>query len=354
MSSPALGGVAATSETVIVSDRDPADRVDIFRCFNADGSERWTFRYASPGMLDYGNSPRATPEIHGDLVILAGAHGAIHAVGLADGKIRWKKHLQKDYGGPGNLSWGFCSSPLIVDNQLILNPGSSTASIVALNVVTGDEIWRTAGNPPGHGSFIVFEAAGKKQVVGYDNETLGGWDLATGERQWTLKPRRQGDFNVPTPIAWGDKLIVATENNGTRVYGFDASGKIIPEALSTNEELVPDCHSPVMVNETLFGVSDGLFCLRPANRLKTVWHREAAPFSEYASLIVSSNRLLLTSLKGKLVLASTEANEFKQIGELQLFENEEGLYSHPALVGRRLYVRGTKSLVCVELPDSPN
>ena len=33
MSSPALAGVAATGELVVVADRDPADRVDIFRCY---------------------------------------------------------------------------------------------------------------------------------------------------------------------------------------------------------------------------------------------------------------------------------------------------------------------------------
>lgn len=349
MSGPALGGVAATSQAVIVSDRDPADRTDIFRCFNADASERWTIRYTAPGILDYGNSPRATPEIHKDLVILAGAHGTVTAVGLSDGKVRWKKHLQKDFGGPDNLSWGFCSSPLIADDRLILNPGSPAASVVALNVATGDVIWKTPGNPPGHGSFIIFEIAGRKQIVGYDNESLGGWDLESGKRQWTLKPRRQGDFNVPTPIVWGDKLIVSTENNGTRVYEFNSQGEINPDALATNEDLVPDCHSPVLANHRLFGVSSGLLCLNPSQQLGTVWKQEAIPFSEYASIIVSPKRLLLVSLKGKLVLASTERDEFKLLAERQLIENEEGLYSHPALVGRVLYVRGSKSLLRVDL-----
>src|SRR4029079_7374213 len=93
MASPALGGVAATRDVVIISDRDPADRVDIFRCFNADGSERWTLRYPAPGELDYGNSSRATPLIDGELVFLAGAQGHLHAVEWASGKIRWKKHF---------------------------------------------------------------------------------------------------------------------------------------------------------------------------------------------------------------------------------------------------------------------
>lgn len=75
MSSSALAGVAATREAVLVADRDPADRSDVFRCFNADGSERWTLRYPATGELDYGNSSRSTPYIHGGLAFLSGCRG---------------------------------------------------------------------------------------------------------------------------------------------------------------------------------------------------------------------------------------------------------------------------------------
>ena len=34
---------------------------------------------------------------------------------------------------------------------------------------------------------------------------------------------------VPTPIAVDGSVLVSTENNGTRLYHFDAAGRIIPE-----------------------------------------------------------------------------------------------------------------------------
>jgi hypothetical protein len=36
-------------------------------------------------------------------------------------------------------------------------------------------------------------------------------------RLWRLVPAFDGDFNVPTPIAVDGKLLVSTENNGTRL-----------------------------------------------------------------------------------------------------------------------------------------
>ncbi len=352
LSSPALAGVAATRDVVIVADRDPADRVDIFRCYNTDGTDRWFLRYPAPGRLDYGNSPRATPQIHGELVFLQGAHGHLRAVELATGKIRWQKHFQKDFGGPDKLSWGFCSSPLIADGRLIINPGGPETSLVALDPATGDVLWKSPGNAPGHGSFVIANLGGKRQLVGYDVDSLGGWDAATGHRLWTLTPERTGDFNVPTPIIWGEKIIVATENNGTRIYGVSDQGIIQPKPIAFNDQLLPDCHSPILVSSRLFGVSDHLFCLDATRNLTQIWRENDRQFRDYASLIGSPERVLVTTLKGRLLLFSTDASQFSKLSDVQLIEDEAGLYSHPAIVGQRLYVRGSNSLVCLNLEGS--
>ncbi len=352
LSSPALAGVAATRELVIVADRDPADRVDIFRCYNADGTERWTLRYSAPGKLDYGNSPRATPQIHGELVFLQGAQGHLHAVDLATGKTRWKKHFQKDFGGPVNLSWGFCSSPLIADGRLIINPGGAETSLVALEPSTGDVLWKSPGRAPGHGSFIVANLGGKQQLVGYDVDSLGAWDAASGQRLWTLTPDRPGDFNVPTPVIWGEKIIVATENNGTRMYDVSKQGTIQSTPTSRNDRLVPDCHSPILVGSRVFGVSDHLFCLDATRNLTQIWRENDRQFREYASLIGSPQRVLITTLKGRLLLFRTDTAEFSKLSDVQLMEDEAGLYSHPAIVGNRIYVRGSNSLVCLSLASA--
>ena len=75
------------------------------------------------------------------------------------------------------------------------------------------------------------------QVVGHDAESLAGWDAASGERLWRLVPALEDDFNVPTPVPAGGRLLVSSENNGTRLYAFDDQGKIVPEPIALNDEL---------------------------------------------------------------------------------------------------------------------
>jgi outer membrane protein assembly factor BamB len=43
------------------------------------------------------------------------------------------------------------------------------------------------------------------------------------------------------------------------------------------------------------------------------------------------------------------AGEFDGVTRMKVFDGDRGVYSHPAFVGRRAYVRGSTQVVCVDL-----
>jgi len=344
-----LSGIAVSGERVIVADRDPADRIDVFRCLKADtGDELWTHQYPAMGDLDYGNSPRATPLVHAGLVYLLGAFGDLSCEKLDDGSLVWQKSFTRDFGAK-LPTWGWSSSPLVVDGRLIVNPGAEGASLAALDPKTGAVLWQTPGKPAAYASFIVGTFGGVRQVVGYDAISLGGWDPATGRRLWVLLPPFSGDFNVPTPIDFGGKLLVATENNGTRLYGFDERGVIQPKALAEHEDLAPDTTTPVLAGGRLLGAWGGLFCLDPADALSERWTGADDAFEDHVSLLTDGKRLLVTSAEGELLLVDLTGDDYRLISRLPLFGDDAEVLSHPALVERKLYVRDGRSVICVGL-----
>ena len=347
--SKGLGGIAATKDYVLVSDRELEDGFDAFKCFEAaTGKEAWSYRYPAAGNLDFGNSSRATPQIHGDLVFFFGAFGHLTCCELATGKPIWDMNIRTKFGADDERKWGMCSSPLIVDGKLIVNPGGKEASLVALEPKTGKVIWKSQGKPASHGSFIAGKFGGKLQIVGYDSDSLGGWDPDNGKRLWTIKPPKQ-DFNVPTPIQVGELLLVSTENSGTRLYRFKDGGEIDPKPVAANADLKPDTHTPVVIGERVFGVWNRLYCLDLKNDLKELWTNEDNVYLTYASLIATDKRLLVTTLEGELLLIDAASKDGKPIGRAKLLKDEQGVYSHPALVGTKFYLRGNSALICVEL-----
>jgi len=344
-----LAGIVADEQHLLVGDRDPMDQMDVFRCLRTDtGEQLWQISYPAQGDLDYGNSSRSAPVVRDGRVFVLGAFGDLHCLNLADGEVVWRKNLIAHFGAKLPI-WGYCGSLLVVDDKLIVNPGAKDASLVALDPADGKVVWQTPGLPAAYSSFIVGTFGGVRQIVGYDAISIGGWDIDTGHRRWQLIPPEDSDFNVPTPINVDGRLLVTTENNGTRLYGFDEQGNIKPAPLATNEDLAHDTSTPVVVDGKVFGCFGELYCLDVNSGLDTLWIGEDEAFEDFVSIIASRDRLLLTSVEGELLLLGTDGRKYELISRRRLFGDDEEVFSHPALVGRRLYVRGTLSICCVEL-----
>jgi len=67
-----------------------------------------------------------------------------------------------------------------MSGKLIVPPGAPDAGLVALDAVTGSVLWKsTNGRPAGYASPLVATLGGVRQMIFYDDESLGGWDIAS-------------------------------------------------------------------------------------------------------------------------------------------------------------------------------
>lgn len=351
---PGMGGLAATDRHVFVGDRDAANRADVFRCLDAaTGEELWSITQPALGQLDYDNLPRATPLLYQDKVLFFGAFGDLISVEIETGQVAWRTNVRLKFLALDKLPWGTCSSPLLVDDMVIVNPGAPRASIAALNASTGEVRWQTPGEPQGYGSLIAATLGGVRQIVGHTQSTLCGWHAETGKLLWSVTPRTGGDFNVPTPIVVGDKLLVATENNGGRLYRFREDGEIDPEHAAVNMKLNPQMSTPIAVGQRVFCVNRRLDCFDAANDLKTVWTSRDRIFCEFGAAIATDYRVLVQGRGGELVLIDVSGHEPTIVSRSSLTADKTAasaeLLTFPALVGSRLFLRSETALMCIEL-----
>ena len=346
------GGLAATGDRVIAPDKTEAADHDVWQCLRADtGEPVWTVSYPAAAEMDYTSASRATPVIVGDKVYLFGALGDLLCVELKTGAVLWHINLIRGYGG-SVPQWGFCGTPLVRGDRIMVQTGSRRAGLVALNRLTGREVWRSPGSLPSYGSLLSADLGGRQQIVGHDSDSLGGWDPETGRRLWRLVPHVSNDFNVPTPVKVGDMLLVATENNGTRLYAFDDDGVIQPEPWAATQRLAPDVSTPVLADGLVWGADrEGVHVLRVVSRLNPVWESSGEEYTRYMSLIASPTGVLAVALSGNVHLfgvppgaATRHTTAFPSGGE---FPPE--MWSHPALVGHRLYLRSATEVVCMDL-----
>lgn len=349
LSGEGVAGLSVAGGFVVVAGRDLADRQDVFQCFRADtGKLVWQHRYPAPGELDYGNAPRATPLIHEDLVITLGAFGHLCCLELETGIVLWNRNIAADFGA-AELTWGHTASPLIVGGNLIVQPGGPDASVVALDPDTGKNVWVAPGLPASYSSFINMKTAAGEQILGLDATSLGGWDAKNGQRLWRLVPPVSGDFNVPTPVLVGGRVLAVSENNGARLYEIGPDGLLQPQPLLQNPDLKPDSHTPVVSGGRIYGICNDLLELDPSDQLKTRSTLSDDAFTDYCSLIASDSRLLVLSSGAELVLVSTDGAAPQILSRLKLSSERIQTLSHPAVVSGSLYVRLNRTLARMDL-----
>ena len=335
-------GVSAAEGYVVVADH--AKKTDHYRCYIAEtGKEAWTFSVANAAKMDYGGSPRATPLIYRGKVYCVGAAGDVHCLGLKTGKAIWEKHYREDFGAGRLPVWGHCTAPVIVDGKLILHPGK----VVALEAATGKTAWTGEASGPNYSTFVVGTFGGVKQLIGYDAKSLAAWDARTGQRVWELEADNSKGYIVPGVVVLGKKLLVATEDEDARLYGFDKKGKLIDKPEAENEDLAPEMATPTVQGDLVLGICEGLVCLDPANKLKTLWiHEKEDAFYGLSHIVSAKDRALVFGANGTMVLVKADRKKCTVLGKTKLCRNT---WSHPALTGGRVYLRDEKLLYCYEL-----
>ncbi len=346
-----IGGVAATEEFIVVSSRDANDKADWFEVLDAEtGISLFKLTYTSESELDYGNSPRVTPLIVDSRAFCLGAQGQLHCLDLDSGKVLWKQHLVEDLGGK-LPQWGYSVSPILVDGQLIVQPGGLEASWVALHPENGEVLWKSKGRQAAYASPIAIAFQGKKQLVGYDAISLGGWSPKDGTRLWEMKPEIPKDFNVPVPIIVQNKICVVTENNGARVYSIvplnvnqtPHSGQPYDLSLkleASSDLLSGDSHSPVRVGNWIAGVDRDLVVLDPLDALKEVARFADVALQKHCSLLVDEDRVWACTGNGTQILFRIRSSGVTELGRFQPLQELGEIFSHPALCKGVLYLRG--------------
>ncbi len=338
--------IAVAEGYVVVADHG-AGR-DYWRCFDAaTGEPKWTHEYANTGEMDYGAAPRASPLIYRGKVYCLNAWGTLFCLRLSDGEVVWKKDFLKDFKAGEPPVWGYCPSPIAADGKILTNPGGTAGAVAALDPDTGETVWTAKRGFPNYAGFIVGTFGGVRQVVGYDTDSLGGWDLESGERLWTLPADSSAGYIVPTPVDVGGKLLLSSDTEETRLHAFDASGKIVAEPVAGSEELYPEMSTPVLWGKLVLGASDGLVLLDPADDLAALWIFDEDPsVGGLCHFIVSDDRALVFCDDGHVVLLALDREACKIVGKAKVCGSS---WTYPAIAGGRLYVRDKEVLACYDL-----
>src|SRR5262245_27663470 len=180
-------------------------------CLSAtDGRVIWKENITSDVPKHGHDGSRCTPSIDGERLFAIASSGKITCLMAADGREVWSRDFVKEWGGR-MPNWGFSESPLVDGDWVLCTPGGPDAMMVALDKLTGKEIWRSRaslGNPrrqeSGYSSIVISNACGVKQYVQLIGTGVIGVRASDGKFLWGYSRIANGTANIPTPLIDGD------------------------------------------------------------------------------------------------------------------------------------------------------
>ncbi len=109
-----------------------------------DGKQIWAARIGPAYTTSWHQSkegPSATPTVDGDRLYVMGLAGNLVCLQAGDGKVLWQRSLMADFGGRMPM-WSYRESPLVDGDKVIGTAGGTETTMVALNKLTGEVIWK--------------------------------------------------------------------------------------------------------------------------------------------------------------------------------------------------------------------
>lgn len=319
----------------------------------ATGKEKWSAEAGALLTNGWGDGPRSTPTVDGDKVYAMGGKGVLVCLNAVDGKEVWRVTMES-LGGklPG---WGYCESPTVEGNLVVVTPGGAQGTLAAFDKATGKKAWQTADwtDPAQYASIVAANLNGTRQLVQLTMQSVAGVNAADGKVLWkTDFPGKTAV--IPTPIVQDGQVFVAA-GYGVGCKSFKVGADNAVEELYSSTDMVNHHGGVVLVDGHLYGYSDkaGWTCLD--FKTGAVKWTEKKALGKGAIHSADGMLYLMEEKTGTAVLIKASPKGWDEQGRFTLQpqttqRNPKGMvWVHPVVSGGKLFLRDQELLFCFDI-----
>ncbi|MBL8824596.1 MAG: PQQ-like beta-propeller repeat protein [Planctomycetia bacterium] len=327
------------------------DKVEYCIALNEqDGKQIWSTVIGKVGANQGPQYPgtRASVTVDTDRLYCLASDGEICCLSATDGSIKWQKHCRKDFEGkPGQ--WAYSESLLVDDDRVICTPGGESASMVALNKMTGEVIWKSAIPEIGtaeYSSIMAANLSGSRQYVTFLRKGIVGVDAVTGKLVWKYSKTVDMGANILTPIIHENKVFSSGSRTGGAVVEIVKQGENVnAKEVYFNNKLSPSIGGAVLVDGHLYGSnSQGVFCADfSTGEIK--WSNRSVGAS---SVCYADGRVYLRGhTTGEMAIIEPNPQAYTEHGRFKQPERSKiQAWPHPVIANGCLYLRDQETLLC--------
>jgi len=355
--------VAVVDNTIYTTGNKPNGQCVIARSAD-DGSEIWSTPLTNKPPKHGYDGARCTPTVTKDHLYVVSSDGQVACLKRDDGSVVWSKSFQEEWGGKMMSGWGFSESPLVDGDRVICTPGGDKALIVALDRMTGKQIWASQSFESDHGkdgagysSVVISNACGVKQYVTLSGRGVVSVDAADGSTLWTYAAVANTTANIPTPVVFDDYVFCSSGyGTGSALLHLTKTGS----RLNVNEEYFLDAGTLQNHHGGMIKHGDYIYCGHGHNEGfptcieigtgKVVWGGKLrGAGKKSAAVTMVGDHLLFRYESGHIASIVATPDSYQLKGSFMPDHQEGKSWSHPVVVDGKMYLREQNVLMCYDL-----
>ena len=327
-------GVGATSPVIadgrvfVMGWQGPGKGVgnDAVFCLDAStGKELWrqTYRSRYQGRLAVGDKrqyggPNSTPAYDKETGYLftLGIDGDFRCWDARrGGRLVWAKNFYDEFhvpqrpvvgsGSTGKRDYGFCSSPLLYHDQVIVDVGGPAGLVMGFDKKTGKVRWRSQSKEmaASNSGPVLMQVDRADCVVSLGLRGLIITRIDTGRTVARVPWETSFAANIPTPGVLGKKIVLTSAYNVSRTGMFVVSGKRIRKLWTVRERVTVS--SPVLHGGNVLLPEGSLRCLDiTSGRLK--WR--VGSLGSGSCIVIGDGKVIAHG-RGSLILVDEAAGK---------------------------------------------
>jgi outer membrane protein assembly factor BamB len=296
-----------------------------------------------------GAGPRGTPTLANGRVYTFGGTAIVNALDAGTGAVFWSRNAASDTGAklPG---WGFSSSPLVVDDLVVVAAGGH---LVAYDAATGQPRWYGPKSGHGYSSPHLATIDGVRQVLLLNG--VGAISVAPEDGKVLWEHKWPGDGIVqPGLTAEGDVLIGTATGMGEgagigmrRVsVGRGDKGWTVQERWTTTG-LKPYFNDFVVHEGHAYGFDGSILACVDLKDGERKWKGGRYGAGQIV-LLPEQDLLLVLSEQGELALVKATPEQFTEVAA-RVPAIEGKTWNHPVLAGDVLLARNAEEMAAFRL-----
>jgi len=317
---------------------------EVVACYNITTGESVWQHYNTARFWDShaGTGPRSTPTLHNGRIYTLGATGILNVLDEKDGRVIWTRNPAIDINikTPG---WGFTSSPLIIDDIVIV---ALSGRLAAYDINTGNLRWIGYDGGASYSSPHPAVIDGILQILLMSSIGVTSTSPINGELLWTYSWPESDRILQPALTMDGDLLISSGEIKGIRriTVKHESIGWIIKERWKSNQ-LKSSFNDYVVHKDYIFGYSSyGIECIDIKNGSRK-WKN--GHYGGQLILLADQDLLIIISERGELALVEASPYKYTELARYSAIKGKT--WNHPILAGNILLVRNANEMAAFRL-----